>query len=254
MTALYVFAILFFIVSAAVHILLSEDPDITLYSDGIAVVAAILPVMTCLYALVYFEKGALERKVLLIFFAGLLLWLIGETLWLYYEDIVKVNPFPSWADAAWILGYPCLSVALILQYKTVRVKLERTYEVGIALVVLFIGILAFFLFGYLITAAEEFTLLEKVISIFYPIGDLVLLYFALLITGLYWAGRLSYAWLLIALGIISYVVGDLWYAYLEWEEIYWGLTWHPVDLTWIIGDLLLFLGAAKYRISFEELV
>jgi hypothetical protein len=106
----------------------------------------------------------------------------------------------------------------------------------------------------MITADEEFTFLEKAISLFYPVADLFLLYFALLITGQYWAGKLSYAWLLIAAGIISYVVGDLWYAHLEWTEIYAGLRWHPVDFTWTIGDLLVFLGAAKYRISFEELV
>ncbi len=254
MTVLYIFAVIFFIVSALVHILLSENPNVTLYSDIIAVVVAVLPVVTALYVFFYFEKGSIERPVWSVFIAGLLLWLVGEILWLYYEGLLQIDAFPSAADVVWILGYPCIMAALILQYKTVKVRLERKHELGIAAVILIVSLVAFFSFGHIITADEEFTFLEKAISMFYPVGDLFLLYFALLITGLYWAGKLSYAWLLIAVGIIFYAVGDLWFAYLEWTEIYAEVLWHPVDFTWIIGDLLVFLGAAKYRISFEELV
>ena len=165
---------------------------------------------------------------------------------------MKTDPFPSIADIAWILGYPSLMVALVIFYKTLKLRIKK-YEAGFAALVILIGIAMFFLFGHLITGEEEFSLLEKAISLFYPVADLLLLYFALLITGLYWAGRLGYSWLLIALGMILYAGGDLWFAYLEWTEIYPELTWHPVDFTWILGDLLVFLGAVKYRLSFEEL-
>ncbi len=254
MTVFYIFAALFFIGSAAFHILPSEGQRVTLYSDIIAVIAALLPLVAFLYLLSYFEKGAPERVVLLTFIVGLFLWVLGETFWLYYEGLLEIDPFPSMADLFWILGYISVLAALILQYRTVEVRLERPFVVGIALVILIFAITIGVLLGYPIAVYEEFTALEKFVSLFYPIADLFLLYVAFLITGLYWAGRLSYAWLLIAVGIMFYVVGDLWFAYLEWQEIYPKVWWHPVDFTWIIGDLLVFLGAVKYRLSFEELV
>ncbi len=254
MTVLYVFAVIFFVVSAAVHILLSEDPHVTLYSDIIAVLAAALPLITFLYAFLYFGKGSPERRILLLFIAGLGLWLFGEIMWLYYEGLMNVDPFPSIADLFYIHGYIAIFVALFLQYKLVKVRLERKYELGIGLAVGIIGVVMLSVLLYFITGEEEFSLLEKTISLYYPVADLFLLYMALLMTGLYWQGKLSYAWLLIVLGIFAYSIGDLWFAYLEWTEIYSEVLWHPVDFTWLIGDLLLFLGAAKYRASFEELV
>lgn len=252
MTVFYIFAAVFFVASVVVHIFLSEDPRMAAYGDFIAALVAILPVITSIYVFMYFGKGSPERTVWLILTAGLILWFFGESLWFYYDIVKGVDPFPSLADALWIFGYPCFMAALIIWYKTVNVRLKK-YELGFAALVLVIAVVAFFLFGYMITAEEEFTLLEKVVSLFYPAGDLLLLFLALLIAALYRAGKLGYSWILIALGIIFYAGGDLWYAYLEWMEIYPELSWHPVDFTWIIGDLLVFLGAAKYRISFEEL-
>jgi hypothetical protein len=251
MTAFYIFAALFFIVSVAIHILFAEDPNMIIYSDAIAFIVAILPVVTSLYVYSYFKKGNPEKTVWLVLCVGLILWLLGEILWFYYEALRGVDPFPSLADIAWILGYPSLFVALFLLYRNVEVRV-KAYEVAFGIVVLIIAAAVFLLFGHMIPAEEEFTFLEKAASLFYPVADLFLLYLALLITGLYWAGKLGYSWLLIAVGIILYVVGDLWFAYLEWMELYEEVAWHPVDFTWIIGDLLVFLGAAKYRISFEE--
>jgi len=251
MTAFYIFAVLFFIVSVAIHILFAEDPNMIVYSDALAFIVAILPVVTGLYVFSYFEKGNPEKTVWLILCIGLILWLLGEILWFYYEIVKGVDPFPSLADVVWMLGYPSLFVALLLLYKNVDVRL-KSYEVVFGIVVFLIAVAVFLLFGHMIPAEEEFTFLEKAVSLFYPVADLFLLYLALLITGLYWAGKLGHSWLLIAVGIILYVVGDLWFAYLEWMELYGEMAWHPVDFTWIIGDLLVFLGAAKYRISFEE--
>ncbi|KYK35142.1 MAG: hypothetical protein HXS46_18035 [Theionarchaea archaeon] len=253
MTVFYIFAALFFIVGAAFHVLPSEGPKVTLYSDIIAVIAAALPVIAFFYVFSYFEKGS-KKVILLTFTVGLFLWLLGEVMWLYYEGLMEIDAFPSAADFFWVLGYPTVLAALILQYRTVKVRLETLYVVGISAVILIGGLVVGILLGYPIAVYEEFTVLEKVVSMFYPIADLFLLYTALLITGLYWAGKLGYAWLLIAVGIIFYAVGDLWFAYLEWKEIYPVVWWHPVDFAWIIGDLLVFLGAVKYRISFEELV
>lgn len=250
---LYVFAALFFVVSVAIHILLSGEPRVTFYSDLIAVIVALLPVIGFVYAYTYFEKGRPEKRVTLIFIAGLLSWLGGETLWFYYEGLMETNPFPSAADILWMIGYPLILVGLFLQYRSLKVRLERKYEIGLGVVTLIISAVIILSLGLMITTSEEFTFLDEFISMVYPVGDLLLLYFALLLCALYWKGKLSQAWLLIALGFILYAVGDVWFIYLEWLEIYPEVSWHPVDFTWLLGDLLVFVGAVKYRILFDEI-
>src|SRR3990172_6000616 len=39
--------------------------------------------------------------------------LAGDGLWFYYEAILQVEPFPSWADAAYLLFYPLLLWGLL---------------------------------------------------------------------------------------------------------------------------------------------
>ena len=254
MRIVYVFSALFFTASVALTIYLSDDPRVTYYSDLIAVIVAIFPVMTFLYAYTYFEKGRIEKKIMLIFIVGLLFWLGGEILWFYYEGLMETDPFPSAADVLWICGYPFILAGLFYQYKTVRVRLEKKYEWGLAVLLSIIGVVMISMLVFVMETSEEFTDLEMAICSFYPFADILLLYFSLLLTGLYWAGKLSYAWLLIALGIFFFAAGDIWFVHLEWLEIYPDVLWHPVDFTWTLGDLLIFMGAAKYRFSFEEVV
>jgi hypothetical protein len=252
MTGFYIFALLFFIISVGIHIYYSECPCITYYSDLIAVIVALLPLLSTLYILPCFENFRLEEKLWLAFFCGLFLWFSGEFLWFYYEGLLDQNPFPSIADIPWILGYFFISVSLILEYRHLDVRLERIYEVGIGLLVLIPSVTVVAFIAFSIAGTAELTALEIGISLFYPLADLLLFFLALLLIGLYWQGKIAYCWMLISMGIIFYGVGDLWFAYLEWMEIYPDILWHPVDFTWILGDLLVFLGVTKFRISLDE--
>lgn len=252
MTILYIFAALFAVVSTVLHIFLGEKTSVILSGDIDAVVVAALPVVTSVYTASYFERGSTERKVWFTLMGGLLFWLLGETLWLYYEGVAGVAPEASLADGAWLFGYLFILAAFVAQYRLLKVRLGRKYELGIGVAVFLAAMATSLLTGWVTTGDGDLTRLERAVYVAYMVGDFLLLYWALLMAGLYWGGKLSFAWLLVAVGVSFYSAGDVWFAYLEWQDLYLTLTWNPVDATWLLGDLLVFLGAAKYRLSLEE--
>ncbi|NWG10830.1 hypothetical protein HXY33_03640 [Candidatus Bathyarchaeota archaeon] len=62
----------------------------------------------------------------LCFTVGLFLWFVGEAIWMGYAVILGVEiPYPSVADAFWLIGYIPLFVALYLYVRLFGAALTR---------------------------------------------------------------------------------------------------------------------------------
>lgn len=246
MKLVYVIAVVFLIVCVGVY-WVAPTPGVT---DSLAVAAAFLAFAGALYAWLRLRTTK-EGIVWLLLVIGLLLWLGGETLWLILEAVTQEVPYPSVADVSWLLAYPVLFCALYLEYKRLDIDLGKK-RFGIFLAVVAACVIMVWALLYPIAVSDEVSAVEKFLDIAYPVGDLALLYVALLVTFMYLGGRLGWAWLLISVGFILYSVADLAFSYLSWEEVYW--SGHPVDLLWMIGDTIVFVGAAMYGYAYEKLV
>ena len=54
-----------------------------------------------------------SRSLPWVFFAvGLLAWVLADALWIWYDDVLHIDPFPSFADALYLAGYPFLLAGL----------------------------------------------------------------------------------------------------------------------------------------------
>ena len=92
---------------AVVIYLLASDPlflDVFYEVIGLAAVAAILAGARTA------TKGAPWRLSAL----GQLLFVAGDVLWVLYARVWHINPWPSWADALYLAGYPVLGAGLWL--------------------------------------------------------------------------------------------------------------------------------------------
>jgi len=246
----YVYSVAAILVIVCVLIYwLNPEPRLT---DMLAVVASFLAFAAVVYAWLRLRASKGESTVWLLLSAGLLLWFGGETLWFYLEVVAQEVPFPSAADVSWLLGYPVFFCAFFLEYKRLGVDLGTKKKLGTFLVVVSVGIIIVWMLLYPIAVSDDVSAVEKFLNIMYPAGDLALLYVAFLVTLVYLGGRLGQAWLLISLGFILYSLADLAFSYLQWEEIYW--SGHPIDLFWLVGDAIIFVGAAMYRRAYEKLL
>jgi len=169
-----------------------------------------------------FRPGEVLWKIWAYISLGLVLWTIGEAIWLYDQLLGHESlPSPSIADIAWVAGSFLLVIGLYLRFRTLRMTPKKGWRSGLLTVVVIIGILAAVFVILPIVRSETYTLpINLLVYVFYSIGDLTLVFMTLSITLVLIGGRLSLPWGLIAFGFFIVGLSDLLFAFSVWEGIY----------------------------------
>ncbi len=112
---------------------------------------------------------------------GFASWLLGEALWAYYRLVADHAPSPSWADVAYLAYYPWVCFALLL-FPTARSWRSQAQVILDAVIVT--GSL--FLISWLavmrsIWHREAASKLEFIVSLAYPVGDVLVATIGLLV-------------------------------------------------------------------------
>ncbi len=90
----------------SVLIILSQDDKKVIIYDIIEPLAAAIAVGLSALVIYRQKTDGLMGKAYSFLGVGLALFLIAEIIWSYYEIALEIeNPFPSIADALWLIGY-----------------------------------------------------------------------------------------------------------------------------------------------------
>ncbi len=202
-----------------------------------------------LYQRYSIEKSS-DRRFWLFLALATLSFAVAMLIWSCYEIILHIiDPFPTIADIFWnlmnVLLFTAFMYLIIQNRKTLRVN-HILYDASIIFVVAFFSSWEF-LFLPLLNDSLNPEILDKLMGISYPIGDLIVL-FGLLC--LYYTGRTKYqpqVFWFISLGIFHFLLADTVYLSLITNGSYY--TGHPVELLWAVGLLLVglssFFGTGK---------
>ena len=173
------------------------------------------------------------------FAVGLGFWSLGELTWGIYSLVLNVDiPYPSLADAFWLIGYIPLLLALVLYLLLMRPAISMKVFVTAFAIVLVIG--AVFSTLVLVPAVtEEAETLVKLIDIAYPLLDLIMLALSTMGLMIFAKSKLETTWLLLNAGFIMFVLGDSMFSYTTAQGLYYD--GHPLELFFHMGDLLLAL-------------
>lgn len=210
-------------------------------TDGVddlgELVAALTSAVACWLA---GRRGVPSRLAWRFMALSSLAWGLGEAAWCYY-DLVRdvVVPFPSMADAGYLMATPLAVIALAS-------FLGPAYTNGL----LARGFVVAFALGY--AAAGAYVSLQEIaghphfgpslsrlIGTAYPMGDLVLASMALLIIQTYSDDRISLGFVLA--GILAFTVADSSFDYFTATNQY-GIG-NTMDTGWVAGYFLVALGA-----------
>lgn len=106
---------------------------------------------------------------------GQLLFVAGDVLWVLYARVWQINPWPSWADVLYLAGYPVLGAGLwlLLRSRTSARRLPAFLDA--AIVSTAIGVLAWVYYMQPLAQDLSLSLPERLISLAYPLMDLLLL-------------------------------------------------------------------------------
>ena len=174
---------------------------------------------------------------------GLAGWTLGECLWTYYEMVLHADPFPSVADAAYLLYPVGACVALLLLGRQTgqprfRLVLDGLIVAGALFEVSWVmGMQTVYASGA--ESAFEMTLLLA-----YPATDIVVVTVALLMLARSRRGNRMTLSLLTA-GNVTNVLSDSAWVYLDVNNAY--TKGSLVDVGWVAGLLLLSIAALVSR-------
>lgn len=216
--------------------------SMTLITNLLAPLMAGSAVVSALFALKRYWDSLRSRlsRIWLGFTLGMTFWFIGETTWAFYVLGLNVEiPYPSIADAFWLIGYIPLLIAIDSYVRLFRPALFKKMYAISAAVVSVVGIVLFAVLAPSIIAAEN-DVVTLSISLAYPALDIILFSEAILglliftVTRL--KGKVGGAWLLINAGIIMNVIGDMLFSYATSQDTYF--SGHPLDLFFYWGYIL----------------
>ncbi len=145
---------------------------------------------------------------------GLGLWFTAEIIWTYYQLGLGIEtPFPSLADAFWLVGYAPLTYHLYRIYNTVTTKITGKDTI-VVVSAMMAAVLAFLLYLVFSISDQHPSVLELIINLAYPVLDAILLIPAIVILWSFRRGEPAYThWVMISLFIVFVTVADIGFGY-----------------------------------------
>lgn len=177
---------------------------------------------------------------------GLIGWAAGDAIWAYYELVLHRFPFPSPADAAYLI-LPigaCTAMLLFPAARSAQSQLRLVLDGVIVAASLFL--VSWLTVLQPVYAAGAESRLGMVISLAYPASDLVVLTVAayvLVRSGSYQRPSL----ILFTLGMACIALSDSIFVYLAANDRY--SSGDPIDIGWVAAALLIAVAAAAGRVD-----
>ncbi|MGX6600581.1 putative bifunctional diguanylate cyclase/phosphodiesterase [Micromonosporaceae bacterium Da 78-11] len=155
----------------------------------------------------------------------------GDTMYNILTDFLGLqNPFPSPADGFYLLVYPMLAAALLVFIRSRSGGDNRAAVLDALVPTAGLGLLSWVFLISPYVHDGELTLIDKLISVSYPLGDvLALTMLARLLTG---GGRKPVALTVLAAGVTSLLITDVLYGLRQLAG-----SWHvggPIDSGWVL--------------------
>jgi hypothetical protein len=183
---------------------------------------------------------------------GVIAFTLGDLAWAYLELVVGVDPYPSIADAFYVVEYVFLlgAVGLALTSSRPRHGLAAPFSAAAAIAsIALVGVYFALLEPYILPAsADELSAVAKVFSVAYPIADVLFM----LAPAAALAFSISDAenpsargWWAVVAGALVFFMTDTWFSLADWSGTY--APGALIDLGWVAAHALFAVGALLAR-------
>jgi hypothetical protein len=171
-------------------------------------------------------------------------WTLAEITWgVYALALHKEVPLPSWADVGYLSAIPLALIALVVHPATRgnRTRKARTVLDGLVVATALLFLSWTLVLGPLWRSSDLGTL-SGVVTVAYPFGDVVIVFFIVLaIRGMTGGDRLS-LWCLLG-ALLAMALSDSVYTYLTEVASYSSTSANWIDTGWVVAYLGIALAA-----------
>ncbi len=138
--------------------------------------------------------------------AGQLLWVIGDAVDSWFNDVDHTAPFPSVADAFYLAAYPVLALGLLLLIRGRRPRRDVAGLLDSATLTAALGLLSWVLLARPTLEASQESVAAAAIAVAYPMADILLA--GLLIRMVTTAGGRTASFRLLLAAVALLIAGD----------------------------------------------
>lgn len=192
------------------------------------------------YALTAGGKAACSRAGWLLIGLGAFSFGFGQSTWTWYETVLRLPelPSPGLADVGYIGAYPLLIIGVVLLFPRMSFASRARLIIDSALVASSVAVLSWYFLVAKLWDNQDVSLLGKLISVAYPLGDVAALLCAIMLLKSSAADhRLRRSMGLLAIGIVLLAFADSAYTYYTLHDAYHTGSWF--DWGWSFGWLLI---------------
>ena len=257
MKARKIIFIAIFIAIATVNILSPKTQSLPIYTlyTFFPVAAALIGLYT---SKMYRFNNANGRAMLLIV-GGLVCWGIAEFIGYISDNFITPPTMdPQISDFFFLLAYPVFGIGVYQGFIAAEIKLKQINESLLAVVLSASLALTAWVayFGVYQAYDPDVNLLTNVVNIGYGVGDLILVIAStlmILVAKEYGNGKLASFWKTMALGFFIFLIGDILYFTMYWDQ--YSQDQKPyvyINLLWIAAYLLLAYGVLENYLHISE--
>lgn len=217
--------------------------DITEEFNAIDVIELSLQVVVMVSAFIVsklYWPGKVFGKAYLALGIAFGMWFIAEIMWQIHENVLFIEPYPSFADIFYFAFYPFALYHLITNIRGFEVKITKKTVVWMASIPIFIVSV----YSYLATL-EWGAGFDYYYTMFFVSIASVSAPFAVLGTQMFRRSALGGVWSLLAVGIFLHIFADIWYYYLEIFGQYEDT--HVVNVFWQVGWMFIIYSLYKHQ-------
>jgi hypothetical protein len=194
-----------------------------------------------------FRKTGDHGKAWLLFLGIAVSWFIAETTWTVYEFVYHLNPFPSFADVFYLIGYPFLFLFSIYYLKPFKKIISNKMIISASLIAVSVLIPNLYMTIYNNSDESKFAI---VLGAIYPVADAIVLVPALIGIVLFFRGEVNFLWTLLLIGILFQVIADTSFQYFTLDNSYY--TGHPIDILFIWSYIMFSFGVYSHIQIFKK--
>lgn len=154
----------------------------------------------------------------------------GDLLFSVYEDVLHDQPFPSLADVLYLAAYPMFTMGLFLLIRGRTTSRDVAGLLDASIIAAGLGLLSWTFLMRPVAADETLSLVGQVVSLAYPLADVLLI--AMLARLFTTPGSRTASYRLLTLGLLLLLGGDVVFAVLNMVSSYDG---GLIDTTWLMS-------------------
>lgn len=228
----------------AYHVVNNAIKDITPEFNAIDIVELSLQSVVMISALIVsklYWPGKIFGRAYFSLGIAFGMWLTAEVMWQIYENVLNIDPYPSFVDIFYFGFYPFALYHMITNIRGFEVKITKKTKVWmIAIPVIIVSA-----YSYLAISENGGTSFDYFYSLIFVSIASASIPFAILGAQAFRQSALAIVWSLLAVGLFLHIFADIWYYYLEIFDQYTDT--HIVNAFWQAGWMIITYSLYKHQ-------